>query len=336
MGKVLCFGELLLRLSPDTEGQWLNNLQMPVHVGGAELNVARALALWNIPVKYCTGLPDNYLSRQIVQTLEQSNIDASAIQYGGQRIGLYYLPHGLDVKNAGVIYDRADSSFARFQKNTINWDAILEGVSWFHVSAICPALNADAADVCEEVLQVCNKKGITVSIDLNYRAKLWQYGVPVHEVMMRLAPYCDIIMGNIWAAQTMLNIPVRSDITTIDKKEVYLEQALITSQTIVKQYPRCKAVANTFRFDHNGILYYTTLYTNEQLLVSAAYTTETVIDKVGSGDCYMAGLIYGFYKQQAPQAILDFATAAAFQKLFIKGDATNKSVADINATIKKA
>lgn len=336
MGKVLCFGELLLRLSPDTEGQWLNNLQMPVHVGGAELNVARALALWNIPVKYCTGLPDNYLSRQIVQTLEQSNIDASAIQYGGQRIGLYYLPQGLDVKNAGVIYDRADSSFARFQKNTINWDAILEGVSWFHVSAICPALNADAADVCEEVLQVCNKKGITVSIDLNYRAKLWQYGVPVHEVMMRLAPYCDIIMGNIWAAQTMLNIPVRSDITTIDKKEVYLEQALITSQTIVKQYPRCKAVANTFRFDHNGILYYTTLYTNEQLLVSAAYTTETVIDKVGSGDCYMAGLIYGFYKQQAPQAILDFATAAAFQKLFIKGDATNKSVADINATIKKA
>ena len=336
MGKVLCFGELLLRLSPDTEGQWLNNLQMPVHVGGAELNVARALALWNIPVKYCTGLPDNYLSRQIVQTLEQSNIDASAIQYGGQRIGLYYLPQGLDVKNAGVIYDRADSSFARFQKNTINWDAILEGVSWFHVSAICPALNADAADVCEEVLQVCNKKGITVSIDLNYRAKLWQYGVPVHEVMMRLAPYCDIIMGNIWAAQTMLNIPVRSDITTIDKKEVYLEQALITSQTIVKQYPRCKAVANTFRFDHNGILYYTTLYTNEQLLVSAAYTTETVIDKVGSGDCYMAGLIYGFYKQQAPQAILDFATAAAFQKLFIKGDATNKSVADINATVKKA
>lgn len=336
MGKVLCFGELLLRLSPDSEGQWLNNSQMAVHVGGAELNVARALALWNIPVKYCTGLPDNYLSRQIVQTLEQSNIDASAIQYGGQRIGLYYLPQGLDVKNAGVIYDRADSSFARFKKNTIDWDAILEGVSWFHVSAICPALNADAADVCEEVLQVCNNKGITVSIDLNYRAKLWQYGVPVHEVMTRLAPYCDIIMGNIWAAQTMLNIPVRPDITTIDKKEVYLEQALISSQTIVKQYPRCKAVANTFRFDHNGILYYTTLYTAGQLFVSAAYTTEKVIDKVGSGDCYMAGLIYGFYNQQAPQAILDFATAAAFQKLFIKGDATNKSVADINATIKKA
>ncbi|HUP10574.1 MAG TPA: PfkB family carbohydrate kinase, partial [Niastella sp.] len=250
--------------------------------------------------------------------------------------GIYYLPQGLDVKNAGVIYDRAESSFARLQKGTINWDALLEGVTWFHVSAICPALNADAADVCAEVMLVCNKKGITVSIDLNYRAKLWQYGVPVHEVMMRLAPYCDVIMGNVWAAEKMLQIPVHPDLVTTDTKEMYLEQALVTSKEIIKQYPRCKAVANTFRFDHKGILYYTTLYTNEQLHVSQVYTTETVVDKVGSGDCYMAGLIYGFYKKHAAQDILEFATAAAFQKLFIKGDATNKSVEDINASIKKA
>jgi len=335
MGNVLSFGELLLRLSPDTEGQWLINNSMPVHVGGAELNVARALALWQIPVKYFTGLPDNYLSHQIVQSLQQSKIDTSPIQFCGQRIGTYYLPQGLDVKNAGVIYDRARSSFASLQKGTINWDAILEGVSWFHVSAICPALNADAAEVCEEVMQVCNKKGITVSIDLNYRAKLWQYGVPVHEVMMRLAPYCDLIMGNVWAAEKMLQIPVHPELVTIDKKENYLEQALITSQQIIKNYPRCKAVANTYRFDHKGILYYTTLYTESQLHVSSVYTTETVIDKVGSGDCYMAGLIYGFYRQQAPQDIVEFATAAAFQKLFIKGDATNKTVEDINASIKK-
>jgi 2-dehydro-3-deoxygluconokinase len=272
----------------------------------------------------------------VVQSLQQSNIDTSSILYGGQRIGIYYLPQGLDVKNAGVIYDRAGSSFATLKKGTIDWDSLLEGVSWFHVSAICPALNADAADVCEEVLQVCNKKGITVSIDLNYRAKLWQYGVPVHEVMMRLAPYCDIIMGNIWAAQTMLQIPVQADITEIDKKEVYLQQALKTSQTIIQQYPRCRAVANTFRFDHSGIVYYTTLYTNNQLHVAAEYTTNAVLDKVGSGDCYMAGLIYGFYNGQQPQEIVEFATAAAFQKLFIKGDATNKTVSDIQATIKKA
>ena len=154
--------------------------------------------------------------------------------------------------------------------------------------------------------------------------------------MMRLAPYCDLIMGNVWAAEKMLQIPVHPELVTIDKKENYLEQAQITSQQIIKQYPRCKSVANTFRFDHKGILYYTTLYTNSQLHVSSVYTTETVIDKVGSGDCYMAGLIYGSYRQQAPQDILEFATAAAFQKLFIKGDATNKTVDEINASIKKA
>jgi len=336
MGKVLCFGELLLRFSPDTDGQWLTNNQMAVHVGGAELNVARALALWNVPVKYCTGLPDNYLSKQVEQWLQQFNIDTSSLLYGGQRIGTYYLPQGLDVKNAGIIYDRAGSSFATLQKGTIDWDSLLEGVSWFHVTAICPALNADAADVCEEVMQVCNKKGITVSLDLNYRAKLWQYGVPVHEVMKRLAPYADIIMGNIWAAQTMLQIPVPADISDVDKKEVYLQQSLKTSQTIIQQYPRCKAVANTFRFDHNGIVYYTTLYTNEKLHVAAEYTTNAVLDKVGSGDCYMAGLIYGFQNGREPQEIVDFATAAAFQKLFIKGDATNKTVSEISATIKQA
>jgi 2-dehydro-3-deoxygluconokinase len=336
MGNVLSFGELLLRLSPDTEGQWLAHTSMPVHVGGAELNVARALALWKIPVKYCTGLPDNYLSYQIVNSLQQSNIDTSAIQFGGQRIGIYYLPQGLDVKNAGVIYDRAGSSFAQLKKGTINWDAILDGVSRFHVSAICPALNADAADVCEEVMQVCNKKGIEVSLDLNYRAKLWQYGVPVHEVMKRLAPYCDLIMGNVWAAEKMLQIPVHADLVTVDGKDMYVAQALETSIKIMKQYPRCKAVANTFRFDHKGILYYTTLYTKGFLHVSQEYTTETVVDKVGSGDCYMAGLIYGFYKNHEPQDILEFATAAAFQKLFIKGDATTKTVEEINATIKKA
>jgi 2-dehydro-3-deoxygluconokinase len=336
MGKVLCFGELLLRFSPDTDGQWLGNNQMAIHVGGAELNVARALALWEVPVKYCTGLPDNYLSKQVEHWLQQLNIDTSSLLYGGQRIGTYYLPQGLDVKNAGIIYDRAGSSFATLKTGTIDWDSLLEGVSWFHVTAICPALNADAADVCEEVMQVCNQKGITVSLDLNYRAKLWQYGVPVHEVMKRLAPYADIIMGNIWAAQTMLQIPVPADISEVDKKEVYLQQSLKTSQTIIEQYPRCKAVANTFRFDHNGIVYYTTLYTNNQLHVAAEYTTNAVLDKVGSGDCYMAGLIYGFTNGKQPQEIVDFATAAAFQKLFIKGDATNKTVSDINATIKKA
>jgi 2-dehydro-3-deoxygluconokinase len=335
MGKVLCFGELLMRFSPDTENQWLQQAAMPVFIGGAELNAATALARWNIPVSYFTAVPDNYLSKQILQSLQQKNIDTSVVHYSGSRIGIYYLPQGLDVKNAGVIYDRAGSSFAELKTGMVNWDAVLEGVSWFHFSAICPALNATAAEVCEEVLQACVRKNIMVSVDLNYRAKLWQYGKTPAQVMPQLVKYCDLVMGNVWAAQTMLNILVRGDLSELDQKEVYLQQAEATSQQIMEQYPKCRVVANTFRFDHDGILYYTTLYQGGKLFVSEEYQTDKVTDKVGSGDCYMAGLIYGFNQKYSPQEIVDFATAAAFQKLFIKGDATDKSADEVKAFIKK-
>ncbi|MGB8195203.1 MAG: PfkB family carbohydrate kinase, partial [Chitinophagaceae bacterium] len=160
--------------------------------------------------------------------------------------------------------------------------------------------------------------------------QLWNYGQKPIDVIPALAGYCDLIMGNVWSAETMLGIPVDPDIKKKDQKEIYLEQAVTTSQEIMKQFPNCKSVANTFRFDHTGtIKYYTALYTGDKLYVSKEYNTETVVDKVGSGDCFMAGLIYGHEKKWDPQQIIEFATAAAFKKLFIKGDATNSSVEEI-------
>src|SRR6185436_16686568 len=135
-----------------------------------------ALAKWKIPVKYCSALPDNYLSKEILEYLADSNMDISAIHISGNRIGLYYLPQGADMKNAGVIYDRAYSSFSELKPGMINWDEALNGVSWFHMSAISPALNENVVAVCKEGAAAASAKGITVSIDLNYRAKLWQYG----------------------------------------------------------------------------------------------------------------------------------------------------------------
>jgi 2-dehydro-3-deoxygluconokinase len=330
MAKVLCFGELLLRLSPDTEGDWINANAMPVHIGGAELNVATALARWQQQVAFCTAIPDNYLSKQLLDYLQKNNIDPSPVQLRGNRVGLYYLPQGLDVKNAGVIYDRAASSFAELTPGVINWDEVFQGVSWFHFSAICPALSQSAADVCLEAVKAAHEKGITISVDLNYRAKLWQYGKQPAEVMPALATYCDVIMGNVWAAETMLNIPVDPDLKKKDVKEIYLQQAKQSSEEIIRQFPQCKSVANTFRFDHTGIIqYYTALYNSAQLFVSKEYKTETVVDKVGSGDCFMAGLIYGHLQEWDAQQIIEFATAAAFKKLFVKGDATTSSVEEI-------
>ncbi|WP_157542394.1 sugar kinase [Mucilaginibacter aquatilis] len=337
-GSVLNFGELLLRITPDATGEWLQENSLPVFVGGAELNVATALALWNVPSRYFTALPKNGMSDQLISFLNEKSIDTSTIVYHGKRVGLYFLTKGQDLKHDALIYDRAHSAFADLTTGLIDWDKVLDGVTWFHFSAICPAISQNVADVCKEALEAASRKGITISVDLNYRAKLWQYGKQPIDVMPELAQYCDLIMGNIWAAERMLGVAVDELVTESGQKSLYVKEAQKSSEEIIKQFPKCKAVANTFRFtteDNTNIDYYTVLYTDGKPHVSGEYFAETIVDKVGSGDCYMAGLIYGFYNNYEPQETVDFATAAAFTKLFVNSDATNRSVDFIQQAIIK-
>jgi 2-dehydro-3-deoxygluconokinase len=330
--KVLSFGELLLRICPG--GDWLDTNSLPFYVGGAEANVATALALWGRPSAYFTALPDNAMTREIAASLEDKGVDTSRIKYHGDRIGIYYLPKGKDLKNAGVIYDRAHSSFATLRPKTIDWDRILDDIGWLHFSAISPALNKDAAAITMELVKAASTKQITISVDLNYRAKLWQYGAEPTEIMPALVEHCDLVMGNLWAAEKMLGIPVDQSLVATDTKKDYLEHAWLTSRQIMLNFPRVRYVANTFRFDNGekGIRYYTTIYNDNQLTHSTEYTSEKILDKVGSGDCFMAGLIYGLSQQHPIGDTLEFATAAAYQKLFIPSDATTQRVADIIAT----
>ena len=328
--KILSFGELLLRICPDAGGSWLQENTLPFYVGGAEANVATALAIWGAPSAYFTAVPDNSMTRQLAAWLEQKGIDTSRLRFQGERLGIYYLPKGKDLKNAGVIYDRAHSSFSALEPGSIDWDETLTDIGWLHFSAISPALNAKAAAVTKELLQAADKKKITISVDLNYRAKLWQYGAQPTDIMPALVEHCDLVMGNLWAAEKMLGIPVDPALTTGNKAD-YLEHARISSEQIIKTFPRVKHVAKTFRFDHGekGIRYYTSLYTNKTLYHSTEYSSDAILDKVGSGDCFMAGLIYGMYKKQPVQETLEFATAAAYQKLFIPSDATDQRAEDI-------
>ncbi len=157
--KVLCFGELLLRLSPLSDGEWIRQRALPVYIGGAELNVATALAKWDVPVSYSTVLPDHYLSKEIIASVASRGIDVWAIQLAGQRIGTYYLTQGSDLKSEGLIYDRYHSSFWELQCGQLNWDEIFDGVTWFHLSAISPALNANVAAVCLQAVEAAAKKG---------------------------------------------------------------------------------------------------------------------------------------------------------------------------------
>ena len=328
MKKVLCFGEILLRFLPVSGGDWLRHNTMPVFVGGAELNVATALSIWGVPVKYLTAMPDNGLSRDIVAYLDQKGIDTSAVSFSGDRLGVYYLSGGSDMKSAQTVFDRAGSSFSTLPTGQLNWDEILADVSWFHFSAIAPAISESAAKLCKEALEAAAQRNIPISVDLNYRSLLWKYGQSPKEVMPALVDYCQVVMGNIWSANTLLGIPVDDSVHPGAGMEQYLEHATRTANELFKRYPRCKWVANTFRFDadQQQVTYYASLNTLKEQAVSPVFQTSSIVDKVGSGDCFMAGLIYGISQDHSPKQLVGFAAAAAFGKLQEPGDTTKNRV----------
>jgi 2-dehydro-3-deoxygluconokinase len=326
--RILCFGELLLRLSPPDD--WLEQQSMNVYVGGAELNVATALALWGLPSAYCTALPDNYLSQQIIRSLNQKNVNTSCIKFSGERIGTYYLPQGKDLKNAGVIYDRAYSSFWNLKPGDIDWKDRLQGVRWFHCSAITPALNANTAALLLEAVQEAKRQNISVSIDLNYRSKLWQWGVQPAEVMKEILAHCDVVMGNLWAVESLLGISSSVKESKGKSDEELIAAASASMLQLHKIYSSVQTMAYTFRLSDR---YFAVLQHGSQQCISRQFQLHSIIDGVGSGDAFMAGLIYGLHQQRSAQNTIDFAAESAVSKLSIKGDATTATTSDIQKLI---
>ncbi len=332
MSKVLCFGEILIRYS--LGDNYPQQQDLTSYIGGAESNVALALAKWAIPVTYCTAMPNHFLSNVILNYYRTKGVTTSSIIIAGERIGSYYLKQGTDLKNAEVIYDRLHSSFSELKQGDINWDEVFEGVTWFHFTAISPALNKNIAALCEEALIVATQKKITISLDLNYREKLWKEGYEPIAIMPNLAKYAHVIMGNIWAAEKMLGITIDSKLINSGKDSDLVAQSQISSKEIFIKYPNCTTVANTFRFnEQEGVKYFATIYQQGVIYKSETLFATKPIDKVGTGDCFMAGLIYGIFHKKEPQRIVDFATRAAYLKLFIKGDATTSEAREIERQI---
>ncbi len=328
--KVCCFGELLMRLSPNTGEDWINN-NMPFHIGGAELNVATALAKWDIPVKYVTSLPKNYLSDQLIKYIVQKNIEANDIVFSGNRIGIYYLPIGYDLKNAVAFYDRDNTSFSGLKPGVIDWDKIFSDCSWFHFSAISPGLNENVAAVCKEALEAAAAKGLTISVDLNYRSKLWQYGKQAVNIMPDLMKHCNVIMGNVWAVESLLGIKSNIESSTGKSHQQLIDAAGQSMLQLHKQYPQASTFAYTYRLQNS---YWTIMQHGKERAVSNEYDVNDTVDKVGSGDCFMAGLIYGLIEKNSTQNIVEYAAAAAVGKLYEAGDATKQRQTDIIERIK--
>jgi len=323
--KILCFGELLLHFAPDSDGNWLNDQSVKIFMGGAEYNVATALGQWGNPVKLLSALPENFLGTQLESQLKNKGIEAIVEKSNG-RIGTFYLSSDGDMQNASVVYDRFPSVFTQSDFNSFSLDEVFSGVKWLHLSTITPALSENAYQKCLELMKEAASRNIKVSLDLNYRATLWQNKNPSDKIK-HLMPFVNLLMGNIWSIQQFLDIPVEYELNGSYHDKNLLKQAEKSASEIQKTYPNVEMIANTFRFTSGEeVNYFATLFTDEKLFVSQHYQSDKIEERVGSGDAFMAALIHGTLKGNPAQQILEDATKVAFKKLFIKGDTINDRI----------
>lgn len=315
--KVVTFGEIMLRLSTPGFARFIQADNFDVTYGGGEANVAISLAQMGIPAEHVTRFPDNDLGRAATGLLRKYGVQTGHILYGGNRLGIYFLETGAVSRASKVVYDRADSAFAQIQPGMVNWGEVLKDAGWFHWTGITPAISDGAAKVCLEAIQTANRLGVTVSADTNYRKNLWQYGKKVQEVMPELVAGCDLIIASKSDAEEMFGIK--------QKKEGNESGSGFASvcRQIHRQFPRVKKIVNTKRSSinasHNtlsGIM-----WDGEQILKTPTHEITHIVDRIGGGDAFMAGLIYGLLTYGDNQKALDFAVAASALKHTIEGDA---------------
>ena len=291
--KVVTFGEVMVRLATPEHLRFNQTDRLSFTFGGGEGNVAVSLANYGIPVSFVSRLPENDIAEACMAELRGLGVDTSQILRGGERMGIYFLEAGAVSRASKVIYDRTHSALSEVSPGMIDWDKVFEGAGWFHWTGITPAVSASAVAVCKEAIEAANKKEITVSTDLNYRKKLWKYGKTAREVMPELVAGCDVVLGNEEDAAMALDIhPDGVDVST---GHVNAEAYLSVSKKIMEQFSRCKKVITTLRgsvsASHNtwsGVL-----YDGSTLYKAPDYDITHIVDRVGGGDSFMGGLIYG-------------------------------------------
>lgn len=328
--KVLTFGEIMMRLSPPYFQRLTQTRSFDIIYGGGEANVAVSLANFGIDVDFVTRLPQNELGNACIQYLRQFGVNTSNITRGGDRIGIYFLEMGAATRSSKVIYDRDNSAISTAEKDMFDWEVLFKGINWFHFTGITPAISQNLVEICLDALKIAKSKGITVSCDLNYRSKLWKYGKKASEIMPELVKYCDIAIGNEEDADNVLGI--RAPSTNVTSGKLDPQNYKYVAEEMMNKFPNLKKVAITLRgslsASHNtwaGIL-----FDGNKLYISPHYDITHIVDRVGGGDSFVAGLIYGFltFKEDL-QKILDFAVAASCLKHTIFGDFNLVSVEEV-------
>jgi 2-dehydro-3-deoxygluconokinase len=328
--KVITFGEIMLRLATPGYLRFSQSNELTATFGGGEANVAVSLANFSIPVDFVTRLPENDIGRACMMDLRKHGVGTSKIVWGGKRLGIYFLETGAVSRGSKVVYDRDHSAVSEIKQGMIDWDAVFEDAAWFHWTGITPAISQSAADVCLEAIKKANELGVTVSCDLNYRKNLWKYGKTAGDVMPELVAGTDIILGNEEDAEKVLGIkPEGVDVTGGHVEGAAYESV---SKQIMERFPRCKKVITTLRgsVNANHNTWSGVLWDGQKLYEAPTYQITHIVDRVGGGDSFMGGLIYGLLTYKGnDQKALNFAVAASCLKHTVYGDFNQVTVDEV-------
>ena len=331
--RVVTFGEIMLRLKSPGYERLFQSPMLEGTFGGAEANVAVSLASFGLPVAFVTALPENPVGDSCLAEVRSFGVDVSSIRRQGERVGIYYLETGANQRPSRVVYDRAGSSIATASVGDFDWDAIFEGASWFHLSGITPAISASAAAICMEAAQVARAKGITVSCDYNFRSNLWKYGKRAPYVMRALVQYVNVGIANEEDCQKALGIETGVDVHSgaleSEQYSALAERVLEEFQSLDKQVITLRESKSANRNGWSAVL-----HNRKEFHVSRKYEITDIVDRVGSGDSFAAGLIYGLLAFGDDARALEFATAASCLKHSIPGDFNRVSVSEVEALLK--
>ena len=317
MNTLVCFGEILLRLNAPNHKRLSQTESFESLYAGSEANVAVLVNQLGAPVSFVTKVPDNDLGEAALQAVRQLGVDTSFVLQNGERLGIYFTELGAGSRPSRVIYDRADSAFAKIKPGEIDWNNVFQNAFWFHWSGISAAVSQSAADVCAEAIAEAKRKNITISADFNYRSKLWKYGKKPSEVMPALLQQCDVVICDFDSLKLYLDI----DAPKAPSKEEAFKQSC---DSIRKKLPNIKSIAMSFReTTHSGSDIYTgAVQTSGSTSFSKAYPLGQVIDRIGSGDAFTAGLIYALSMKWEAQRVVQYATACGVLKHSMPGDFT--------------
>lgn len=330
MARYVTFGEIMLRLKPPGAERFFQSPVLEATFGGGEANVATALARFGCDSAFVSVIPANPIGDACVAELRRHGVDTSLVVRTGGRLGIYFIEQGANQRPSVVIYDRTGSALAEARHGDIDWDAALKGASWFHLTGITPAISQSAAELSLEAVRAAKAKGLTVSCDLNYRKNLWKYGRTAPEVMGELMKSVDVAVANEEDCQKALGISLGIDVESGKlQPELYRNLA----EQVLAQYPSLKQIAITLRESNsaNDNGWSAVLHTGKEFLVSRRYGIADIVDRVGTGDTFAAGLIYGLTNLGTPREALEYATAASCLKHSICGDLPLLSVSEVKA-----